>query len=791
MTDKMRIDASQDFSQIAKDLHAQFQKSGGKGGIRRDGQGLYVKNNSEFWDKHVGTGTQLMVRHAKFQSAAQSLKDALNREYAALSINGKSMGDAVLGHFLTSTEFQRLDEAALTAIEQKVQETLGEALAKAFEAEDQHTIDYLADRQRVMEAEHRHEGDPAAAQRSAGWREKVSGYRALRDALADGLNAAESFDPNSSALDDQSSAALGPEDPSRPDNLAVRSQADTILADLDVVHMGLTNAAINRVLTAVADIHEDSENYQGGNFEMVRGLYDKVRMNNCIAVNTARLSDLNKEIMQIVKDEDDSFEMHYRDVRSIKSVVKESAELLRQLKEDQLNGVLYDEDKVDEISDALSDNTVALLAAGERYHAMNRNSMMNDGAGGLSTINGDLSGRLQEHLKTTYDLAKSLLPGEERTNRLIGFHNDDAYVFTSNNSVEEQIEALFNEYEKSVDSTALQTALTAPTSLYVNRSANSGALNPIDEHNENIELVWDMAQVFRSNPDMEMLDDFRVVIDQALGSFYQLAAHLERCSQNDLKSRQALNDADQETLRQQGQLLHDAAFFVDVLKEHLFEYEDSVSEAGSMSRNSNEETWMNSEELDVDGMPIIREDNELEVDPGVVGGGDPNRVASFSGPDDFGRLYGAPGRDHGWSVASDASDYFVSAEELKGRELKRSGAAQAPGQGASDADRAQLDEKLRQLNNNDARSDPAEIQNAELPDEADTDDTVIDGLKGDTPGLDAHAHGLNPEKADTTVATRKRTDSDEDIYGAGPPTAGGGDETEKELPRGPSMHDMA
>ncbi|MCG8539159.1 MAG: hypothetical protein MJA82_04375, partial [Clostridia bacterium] len=153
MTGDVRIDASRDFTEIAKDLHAQFKETGGKGGVRMDGQGLYVKNNSKFWDKHIAlTGQSLKDRFDKFDNAARALSDSMDREFKGVFVGDKTVGEYVLGNFLESDGAHRVDEAMLTGLEEKLQEALSIALAKAFDEGDQHTITILSNRQQVLEA---------------------------------------------------------------------------------------------------------------------------------------------------------------------------------------------------------------------------------------------------------------------------------------------------------------------------------------------------------------------------------------------------------------------------------------------------------------------------------------------------------------------------------------------------------------------------------------------------------------------------------------------------------------
>ena len=612
MTGGVRIDQSRDFTEIAKDLHAQFKETGGKGGVRMDGQGLYVKNNSEFWDKHIAlTGQSLKDRFDKFDNAARALSDSMDREFKGVFVGDKTVGEYVLGNFLESDGAHRVDEAMLTGLEEKLREALSIALAKAFDEGDQHTITILSNRQQVLEAVERHKDAPDAAERQMEWRDKVAGYTALRDALAEDLHAAVSYSTVGSLLGELADEKPGPDfgqDPSLPDHLALRPQADEILRNIDVLHMGLTNASINKVMKALSDVHENSKNYETGNFKMLEGLYDKVRMNNAIDAEVPAILELGANARNIAHQMFRSHDMDFDQYTAIDKALKDTMNTIASLKACRADGMLYNDEKAQSLSLCLDEDVAALFDAMNGYaHSLAQN-VSDEDTYAPSQEEMEVIETLKECTVKAYDFAKSLLPVEDRLDPSIGVRNKG--LFEPKNS-----EAVYALMEQSVREDKLdgemveplQRRLKTPISLYQSHPTENGVLNPIDNYNENIELVKDMIKICEITPDPDYLYDLRVSLDMALQSYYHLSAHLQ-CSENgNLGKNRLVDENDQLLLKDQGLLLQQLSWGVDALIELRLREDLEDSDVESLISDSREETLLSESDIDPDDVPDVKE----------------------------------------------------------------------------------------------------------------------------------------------------------------------------------------
>ncbi|MEM9618013.1 MAG: hypothetical protein AAF936_08645 [Pseudomonadota bacterium] len=731
MPDNTRINAGREFTDIARDLHAQFHEKGAKAGIRFDGRGLYVKNNSKFWDAHIGTNTQLKVRHAKFENAACLLKNAIDREYDGISIKGKSIGEHVLGNLLASAGGLRLDEKALTELEKRVQTAVADATAEALETGDQKAISLLTDFERVTTADLEHQIDLSSVQTNAGWRERVNGYRALRDALAEDLCAVVSSRPECDPSTETPTPALenGELLASEPDNLGLRAQADEILARHDVIHRGLTNATIEKVLNAVSDGYEDNDNYKGGNFKMVRGLYDKVRMNTCIDANTARLSDLNEEILGLViGEEDGEWARHNNEQPTITSTIRENNMLVSQLKQHRLSGGLYDQDIADDMSQKLAANAAAMLKARDIYNQIPENSLINDVM--VSTNKEKLNELVINQVSATFDISNSMLLSEDRSSPSTGSQNNQKLPMGDVSSSMDSFAAMFGRDTASEIGRALQTRLSEPQQLFVNGSSKADGNNKIVTYNENMARVWKLSQLFQQSPSAETLDKFGEGLDDAYDSYQGLNNYLKKTEQYQPPLRLVLDASDQKTLQKQEEGLYRASHLFVALKDGFLEAE------------------------------------RAKVEP------------ALSPSTGFGDRSDVPDRDRARSDTSDGSDLFDSREKFNARQRgpnidANAGTVQVMPDpeisvDADDADQRQLDEDdivVREMRKG-------------LP-LSDAETRIIKGL-----GVDASTEGGNetgsPQNSSSDLQSeaastgRKRSDSnDSDIYGQAPEKSGG------------------
>ena len=820
MTNNVRVNANQTFTEMAEGLHEQFKQTGGQGAVRADYKGLYVKGNSEFWDKNIAlTSDRLKDRFDKFSTAERTLSDAIDREFQGAMVDGQTLGKYVTSGVFKDGEVHRIDEKTLNLLESRLKEALDVALATALQSCDQHTAEMLSDRRIVLEADDRHRDDPGAAERGVGWREKVSNYRALRDALAKDLG------------------ALGGGDPSG-NQQALRAQADEVLANLDVIHTGLTNATLDKVTAALSEVYGGGAVQPDVNFENVRGLHDKVRMNNAIAANSARLEALSNELAPVVDKNksspifNDDFFYGYWERADF--ALSQTASTISSIEFDRKRGDLNDEATVKKRSQDLVKCAADMAKSAERFLRYNQDEIMNGDGHVVLPEAARTYALMQAHVKATYDLAKSLVSPEDRMGLEAKAEDEryDVFKYKGIKSPQKDIATLFNSKTMSAENRALQAQLSTPKVLYQGDPSGASARSSVAAHNENMGRVWDMAQVFQATGDAQTLDGLRTEIDKALGSYYDLAVQLQKSEQHDLKSGQLLGEKEQNTLRIQGNLLQRAAFSADSLRKELPDDGVSLASIRAEAGDAIEDSWLG-DEIDVDALPDLPDRDEDNVDASAGG---------RNGLDAFGNIHGASGRDHTWSIASDESDmsdYFVSPQELKDRELKRS--AQAQGQSpakAGDASEVPRDVAQQGIDSDTANRFPASYkpisgdsgaiprsneisgdadsmranesasvrddvsvstQDAEMSDAALTDDEFEDDSDvllemgaGQTPGWDGAAREDNPQNAAASPANRKRTNTDEDMYRPGTPTPAGNDKDDKKPSKGPSsMHDLA
>ena len=612
MTGDVRIDASRDFTEIAKDLHAQFKETGGKGGVRMDGQGLYVKDNSKFWDEHVAlTSERLQARHDKFHNAGMQLWEAMDREFKGVFVGDKTVGEYVLGNFLASDGAHRIDEAMLTNLEENLQEALSAALTTASDERDQHTITILSNRQQVLEAVERHKDDPVAAERQMGWRDKVAGYNALRDALAEDLHAAVSYNKTGSLLGELADEKPGPDlgqDPSLPDHLSLRPQADEILRNIDVLHMGLTNASINKVMKALGDIHENGKNYQTGNFKMLEGLYDKVRMNNAIDAEVPAILELGANALEKAHQMYRSRDMDFDQYTAIDKALKDAMNTIASLKACRADGMLYNDEKAQTLSECLDEDAAALFDAMNGYaHSLAQNVSDKD-TYEPSQEEMDVIETLKECQAKAYDLAKSLLPVEDRLDRFVGVRNEGLFKPKKPEAVYTLMEQSVREDEVDGEKVEpFQRRLKTPISLYQSHPTENGVLNPIDTHNENIELVKDMIKICEITRDLDYLYDLRVSLDTALQSYYHLSAHLQGSDKENLGKNRLIDENDQLLLEDQGLLLQQLSVGIDALIELRLLEDLEHSDVESMISDSREEASLSGSDIDPDEVQDVKE----------------------------------------------------------------------------------------------------------------------------------------------------------------------------------------
>ncbi len=549
MTDNTRIDASQNFSEIAAQLHEQFEKEGAGAGVRLDGKGLYVKGKSEFVDKHIGLPGQLKARHEKFHNAAQSLSDAIDREYQGVLVDGKTMSEYVFGDMLSDGGIHRLDEEALFNLEFKLQEGLKEAYAEALTSGDQRTVELLDDRRQYLDAVLAQTGDYAEVQRATGWREAVVGYNALRDALAESLEQATS--PLVENLLDIPEFA---EDVDEPLGDFYLSAADDILADIGGRRLGLNEVSVNKLMASLGEHPEHRLNDNQAAFQLADTLRDKIRMNNSVNVTGKHLSDLNDELKGMM---DAS--------APLQKAVTENKNLLQALELLKVEGKIFDPGTAEALSERLQTNAIQIFELRDTHL---ENSLVRIGGDDNPAMARGINEMIGELVVGTHDLAKSLLSENDRNDPQVGFSATGAVGVKSDVLQQDFVLNSFDADE------ALGARLGMVTSLYRN-PASQGAADTaafgqaVDAHNENLNLVTYFYNEYLANPSMETLDDFRGMLDSALGSYYDLSANLEKIGQSKLQSAGELADGEADTLREQGMALQKLSFFVDATKQTM------------------------------------------------------------------------------------------------------------------------------------------------------------------------------------------------------------------------------
>ncbi|MEM9840707.1 MAG: hypothetical protein AAF830_16355, partial [Pseudomonadota bacterium] len=116
----------QSFTQLRDQLLDKFHDHQKKGrnttdAIRFDKGQLYVKKGvTNGW---AGT-TKIKVRDKKYKAAVDTLKQAINKEFGSMKINGQPIGDAV---FQRLGKMDKIDYHALNEITQELTKVLGQA----------------------------------------------------------------------------------------------------------------------------------------------------------------------------------------------------------------------------------------------------------------------------------------------------------------------------------------------------------------------------------------------------------------------------------------------------------------------------------------------------------------------------------------------------------------------------------------------------------------------------------------------------------------------------------------
>lgn len=546
MSGNGRIDANWSFTEIARELHGQFEKEGTGGGIRFDGKNLYVKGNSEFWDKYIGTRNQLKIRHNKFNNAVQALADALDREHSGMMVGNQSMGEYVFGNMLEDGGIHRLDEQDLIDLEHKVLMGLEIALTNARASGDQHTVELLKDRGRFTELVETHADDSMAMQRAVGWRSAAVGYQVMRQALAECLE--EAVGPMAVNALDCSNSESGVDETISEFFL---SEADDILADIGGVQLGLNESTIDKVLAKLFERPEDTVRHNVAAVRFANGLYDKIRMNNSIDVNVRRLSDLNDELQGAV----DEASQH------LVVALINNKNLIKGLELARAQGTIYNEATAKAFSDRLNDNARRIYALrGEYLHQ--QISIAKFGGDEFSSTQKVLSPKIAELAAGTHDLAKSLLPVGDRTNPKIQFSVELPVEVESGALQQDWILDAFH------GDGALGARFRVPAPLYRSQESAGGDVPSVlgkanDTHNENLDLLREMYQAYLADPGKELLDKVRGMLDSALGSYYNLSANLQNNGRTKLRSDEALADRAAATLREQAVLLQKLSFVVD------------------------------------------------------------------------------------------------------------------------------------------------------------------------------------------------------------------------------------
>lgn len=292
------------YTDIRNQLHRAYQKKGANARIRFvEGRGLYIKNEKADWRKSFDSDDDKNERQAKFESAKEQLKEAINREYDGWKVDGISMGQHVVNNLTMPPDGDGLDEKALKDIDALIAEGMKSAAADLGQtAQDQSPRRVSASKEargRIQEARARndifeelksaqdqeasrnwaqrwwarHFGDnheqlavDRAFERARNWRALVHGNRLLSEAIAEDLK-----------------ASGYPGDP--------QTAADDMLKDLGLLRSGLTPKGRDEVLGYLI-----AKGYAASNVQEL-GAYADLTQN--AKINIDRLRRLNGGIDQL------------------------------------------------------------------------------------------------------------------------------------------------------------------------------------------------------------------------------------------------------------------------------------------------------------------------------------------------------------------------------------------------------------------------------------------------------------------------------------------------------------
>ena len=615
MPSDTRIDPNQSFSQMAKQLHDQFREVG-SGGVRLDGEGLYVKKSKGFVDQYVGTKAQLTIRHNKFQNAIVILSAGLEREHPDVMVGDKTLKDYVFGDLLSENGFHRLDEDMLTLLEDKVKIGLAKSQGKPIDSSEltASMLSIAAREDGSLPVKGSFEdsfggrfkpalmrfakggaqsssvsGDAGvsdASRQNGRRRDYVEGREMMRQAIANDL---ENVLPHLGL----SKTAGGDLDLAKTSEDIYLDMADDIIAQEGLMTSDLTNAAIDKIrifLLTTPEYNQPNDEGRYQEFPATRALYGKVETHDSVKVNTDRLTKLVADIESKVAEDVSAGALDRSDGELLRAYLHENKQLIKEINNEKWNilnekttSPTEDEHEMGrEVEQTLAYDLASKLLANAK--AMNKFRVelnVSPELAGLGDISDLSPGKsypvkgipmmelLENMANATHDFARSLLPVEDRASLKL-----DAAVplfVVNDSSTLQQDWAISALRPQSI----LSHQLDCNTVVYqdpdfVAREARSSLGHPVVAYNANIAKFRAAYHNYLFEPKPDTLAAVRENLDEALASSHHLRAHLEKVERIGPSRQRDYSMSNNAVLEAQVRELEKFSFAVEVDRVRMY-----------------------------------------------------------------------------------------------------------------------------------------------------------------------------------------------------------------------------
>lgn len=123
----VRISLDQNFSQIAAEIHKQFEGQDAASVIRLDAKGLFVSNSAKNPGHNAKSAKLPRVLQSLPRSPARSLALSIDLEYGNLMVGEQKLSEYVLNSLLHPKDSPQLDKDAFIDLENRV--LIGKTLA--------------------------------------------------------------------------------------------------------------------------------------------------------------------------------------------------------------------------------------------------------------------------------------------------------------------------------------------------------------------------------------------------------------------------------------------------------------------------------------------------------------------------------------------------------------------------------------------------------------------------------------------------------------------------------------